>query len=176
MIIERGGFLFIQMIDKKHLKVELDYNDMAELCVERTSFALRDKKAKDALKLILRSAYEQTGFDIFHAKFLVEIFPIHDEGCLILFTKDEVKRYKAKSIKKSSVYRFSDANSLLDCINAFSDIDILKISEIYKFKGSFYLCFLDNFSISAEQKLLISEFSGEPDKISPLFLKEHSST
>ena len=63
IIIKRGGFLLIEMIDERHLKVELNQNDMSAMNIKRSSFAQRDEKAGKALKTILRSAYEQTEFD-----------------------------------------------------------------------------------------------------------------
>lgn len=173
IILKRGDFLLIEMIDDRHLKVELDNYDMSLMHIKRESFALRDENAGRALKIILRNAYEQTGFDIFHTKFTVEIFPTIDDGCLILFTRNRAKRFKAETLKKSEVYRFPDINSLLDCLKAIYGNKNAPFGSIYSFKGKYYLCFSKEFKNNKAASLIFSEFSAVPDKISPLFLAEH---
>lgn len=165
--------MLIEMIDDRHLKVELDNDDMSRMNIKRASFAARDEKASRALKIILRNAYEQTGFDIFHTKLTVEIFPTVDDGCLILFTKNMIKRFRAETLKKPSVYRFSNINNLLDCLSALLTCAIKPNYKIYEFKGRFYLCLPENFIFTKAVSLLFSEFDAVPDKISPLFLAEH---
>ena len=173
IILKRGDFLLIEMIDDRHLKVELDNYDMSLMNIKRGSFALRDENAGRVLKIILRNAYEQTGFDIFHTKLTVEVFPTIDNGCLILFTRNNAKRFKAETIKKRNVYRFSDINSLLDCLNALYGSKNAPFGSIYEFNGKYYLCLSKNFKICKAALLVFSEFSAVPDKISPLFLSEH---
>lgn len=165
--------MLIEMIDERHLKVELNQNDMLAMNIKRSSFAQRDEKAGKALKTILRSAYEQTGFDIFHTKLTVEIFPTIDNGCIILFTRNSAKRFKAETLKKSSVYRFLNINHLIDCVSALSALKNSPLGIIYEFQNQYYICFSKDFRCNRAASLILSEFSAVPDKISPLFLSEY---
>ena len=175
IIVERGGILHIEMIDRRCLKIELDYSDMEMLDIKRTSFSRRDEKASRVLKTLLKTAYEQTGFDIFDSKMLVEIFPTADSGCLIMFTREGGRRFKAAVIKRRWTYRFCDVNNLLDCINMISDKNVLKGCSIYRYNGMFYLCFSENKHPDKSTRLTFSEFNGTRDNISQAILIEHGS-
>ena len=161
-----------EKIDERHLKVELSAYDLSQMNVTRSSFALRDENAARALRAILRAAHAQTGFAIFRRTLTVEIFPTVSDGCLILFSENSPKRFKARVISRPHIYRFSHINHLLDFYSAVL-LGASSHSDVYFFQEGYYLCFPRDFVFTKSVLRALCEFFGVPQKISPLFLKEH---
>lgn len=165
------------MIDKLHLKVELDSRDMNLFSINRASFIEKDNKARLVLKSILKNAYEKTGFDIFNSKLLVEIFPTTGDGCIMLFTKAVPKsnrRFKVSALQKPKVFEFSNADNLLDCAKNLSNHTKLGENRLYEYQNKYYLVFLQNLKIDKHSALVLSEFSNKVSKFSIEFLNEHA--
>lgn len=163
------------MIDKLHLKVELDNNDMNLFSVSRSAFLEKNNQAKIVLRSILKNAYEQTGFDIFNQKMLVEIFPTIDSGCILLFTitSGGVKRkFKVTSLNKSIIFSSDDINNILDFSKIVSNKNYGE-NSLYKIKDTFYLVFHKAQLINKNLLLLADEYCFKKSRISFNFLSEH---
>ena len=161
------------MLDEKRLKVELMFEDMKNLNVQRSSFALKDESASRALKIILKTAYEQTGFNIFKASLTVEVFPMTNDGCLIIFTKNTTRRFKATAMKKNCIFKFSSVNDLIDCLKILLHNECLYNSLVYKLKESFYLVLDNKLRFDKTILLVLSEFSSKQKSITENYLSEH---
>ncbi len=166
--------MLIEKIDKKRLKVELFSEDMKMLNIQRSSFALKNEAASRALKIILRNAYEQTGFNIFKTSLTVEIFPMINDGCLIIFTRNETRRFKATAMKRNCIYKFSCANNLIDCLKILLHKECLYNSLVYKLKENFYLVLDNKLRFDKTVSLILSEYSAKQKNISEKYLCEHA--
>lgn len=167
----------IEMIDKLHLKVELDNNDMNLFSVSRTSFLEKNTQAKIVLRSILKNAYEQTGFDIFSKKMIVEIFPTIDNGCILLFSispKTTGRKFKVTSLNKSYVYMTDDINNILDMAKVLPNKMLLCENSLYKYKNYFFFYFSQSFKLNKHFLLILSEYKFKKSKLPIQFLKEHA--
>lgn len=166
--------MLIEKIDKKRLKVELFSEDMKKLNIQRSSFALKDEAASRALKIILRSAYEQTGFNVFKTRLTVEIFPTINDGCLIIFTQNDARRFKATAMKRNCIFKFSSVNNLIDCLKILIHIECLYNSLVYKFQENFYLVLDNKLRFDKTIALILSEFASKQKNMNEKYLCEHA--
>lgn len=165
--------MLIEKLDEKRLKVELYLEDMKKLNIQCSSFTAKDEVASRALKMILRNAYEQTGFNIFKTSLTVEIFPMMNDGCLIIFTRNNIKRFKARAMKRNFIFKFSSVNNLLDCLKILLHTECLYDSLVYKLKENFYLVLDNNLRFDKTVSFILSEFSSRQKNISENYLREH---
>ena len=165
--------LLIEKLDEKRLKVELYLEDMKKLNIQCSSFTAKDEVASRALKMILRNAYEQTGFNIFKTSLTVEIFPTINDGCLIIFTKNNIKRFKATAMKRNCIFKFSSINNLLDCLKILLHKECLRNSLVYKLKENFYLILDNHLRFDKTISLILSEFSSRQRNLTEHYLCEH---
>lgn len=165
--------MYIEILNEKRLKVELEQIDMQKFNIDRNSFLYRDFNAKRALKSILKDAHKQTGFDIFNARLTVEIFPTANDGCLIIFTKMLPKRFKATTIKDKFVFAFSSIDNLLDCLKIILHKESLMKSIVYKLKSNYYLVLDNRLRFDKSVLLVINEFATEKSKLTKTYLDEY---
>ncbi len=165
------------MIDNLRLKVELSNEDMQNLEIRRSSFLEKSERAKLVLKSILKQAAEQTGFDVFSSHLLVEIFPMANEGCLMLFTRSPKKpkiRYKLVKNTQNYIFLFDEIENFFAFCEKANFNDFKEENSLYLFKEKYYFSFTLNKKFAEQYKLLISEFSAKQVSINPSFLKEHA--
>ena len=164
--------MYIEVLNDKKLKVELEFDDMQKLNIDKNSFICRDLAAKRALKTILKDAYLQTGFDIFNTQLSVEIFPTVNNGCLILFTRTSAKRFKATAMRPKNVFVFSKIDDLIDCLKIILHKESLSGSVVYKLKSKYYL-YLDNkLQFDKSVLLVLSEYAFAKTYVSKTYLDE----
>ena len=165
--------MYIEILNEKRLKVELEQIDMQKFNIDRNSFLFESINAKRALKSILKDAYEQTGFDIFNAHLTVEVFPTANDGCLIIFTKRTPKRFKATAITEQCIFAFSSINDLIDCIKIILHKESLMKSIVYKLKSTYYLVLDNRLRFDKSVMLIINEFALEKSKLTKTYLDEY---
>ena len=167
----------IEMIDKLHLKVELDNNDMSLFSVSRSAFLEKNNQARIVLRSILKNAYEQTGFDIFSQRLLVEIFPTIDDGCILLFTRspqNKSRKFKVTALNKTCIFATDNVNNLLDMAKVVpSDIDFGE-NSLFEYCGRFFLIFSQTFKLNKHASELLSEYRFKKCRIASEFLFEHA--
>lgn len=168
--------MLIEMIDKLHLKVELSNSDMQTLEINRASFISKTERAKNVLKLILKNAYEQTGFEIFNEKMLVEIFPTNGDGCLIMFTKspERKKKFRVTSPRKSVVFELSEFNNLLDCAKLLVQSGILADNSLFNINKKYFLSVKPDFCNMKRIFLILSEFGAKKIDFPEEYFEEHA--
>lgn len=164
----------IDLIDNKHIKVELDVKDMMKYGINHKSFCEKTENAREALKHILQSIYKQTGYNVLNTKFLVEIFPTVDDGCVILFTRPNThKRFRVCNKNSADFFRFSTSTDLIDCMRAAIKYCPNSCVSVFFYKNSFVL-YLHNPYTDKALKLLLLEYSIKLKNCRLEFLKEHA--
>ena len=165
--------MYIEILNHKRLKVELLFEDMRKLNIDKTSFLFKDFNAKRALNYILKDAYLKTGFDIFNTKLTVEFFSTTNNGCMLIFTKMSPKRFKVTTVKKQSIFTFSSINNLLDCIKIILHKESLLNSIVYRLKSKYFLILDNHLRFDKSVLFVINEFSEGKSDISKSYLEEY---
>ncbi len=178
------------LISKNRMKINISPDDLIRLNLSYDMLDYRDTRVRDVLNNIIDVASEQTGFNCFNEKILVEIVPLSGGGCTICVTRLPGKRSLKRSSKRQItaepyIFRFSSLDNLISAgniLNDFSDIILGSLNVIYR-KNQWHLSFapviagLDSFRLDF---LLgkISEFGEELEggKTLETALIEHGET
>ena len=109
----------VEQLDKARVLISLKLQDMEAYAISIDKLNIKDSNSKEALRSILRYAFEKFGINTENKAVLVEAMP-HREGMIILVTVDALhslrKVYRIKKPKTRQVCRFDSAEGLLSCI------------------------------------------------------------
>ncbi len=151
--------MFIEKISDDKIKVTVNKEDIKIWNVDIKNLTENTPEAQDLFWFALRQAEKDVNFRVGEAQLLVEAIPSKADGFIMLISKMDPKesvmdalekgvfRHKASEIKvkkrnKSaqliSVFKFSDFESLCQCINQTKELFYGK-SALYKHNDSFYL-------------------------------------
>ncbi len=110
----------IKRISSQVLSIYLDEDDMNELNVTYGTFDIFSPHTCRVIQQLLECALAQTGFDTETAERLaIEIYPIEDNSCLLLFTIINSKEHPYNTSRKEKVE--ASAPTLL-CFSDFREV------------------------------------------------------
>jgi negative regulator of genetic competence, sporulation and motility len=118
------------------LKISLSRQDMEELGLVYKNMDYSDRATRQALKLLLRRAGEETGFSPLGAKLFIEVYKNEGGGCDIYFTRLPSGKKLAPAL-----FEFKSADDLIECAKRASALYGHRIfkSSLYRLNGRYRL-------------------------------------
>lgn len=162
----------IEKIDVNNVRVELTAGDLRMMDLDIADLKNDSARLRIFLFRLMQSIKEQTGFDPYNGRVMVEAVPNRGEGGGIVLLVKKVKLKKVTAVKKEKkstlssienidimMYEFRDFGDLCGALERMSR-DSLLASVLYKMKKGYCILLHRDDSLKKTHKLLREYASG----------------